>query len=221
MSPERRASERHERDQAAEDAAVLALVARARDGSKEGFALLVERFQAPLHAFLVVRTASPEDAEELSQEAFLRAWQRLALYDSRWRFSTWLFTLARRIAASRYRRVRHEESGRVYPELVARERERPEELASLKEESANLWALATRVLSTEQRSALWLRYAEDLAPEAIAGVLGKRTPTVRVILFRARERLARALDEERRPRDTPRGSRSASPCYTAAAEVES
>ena len=219
MRPRPRASERGE--PAAEDAAVLALVARARDGSRDDFAHLVERFQSPLYAFLVVRTASPEDAEELCQEAFLRAWQRLALYDSRWRFSTWLFTLARRIAASRYRRVRHEESGHARLELVARERDRPEELASSKEESANLWALASRVLSTEQRSALWLRYAEDLAPEAIGLVLGKRTPTVRVILFRARERLARALDEHGHAREQRAVGRSGAPCYSAAAEAES
>ena len=206
-----------------EDAAVVALVERARAGSREDFAALVERFQAPLYGFLVLRAASAEDAEELCQDAFVRAWQRLALYDARWRFSTWLFTLARRLAASRYRRARREEHAPVALEAARSERDGPERLASRCEESANLWALAARTLSREQRSALWLRYAEDLSPEAIGTVLSKRTATVRVILFRARERLARALAErsstEVRAEDRPAPPRSVR--YTAAStEVE-
>jgi hypothetical protein len=74
-----------------------------------------------------------------------------------------------------------------------------------------------------QRSALWLRYAEDLAPEAIGAVLGKRTGTVRVILFRARERLLRAIGEERssplRAGVAPRPPDSSFPAL--AVEVES
>jgi RNA polymerase sigma-70 factor (ECF subfamily) len=190
-------STRSEPSNPPEDAAVLALVERAKQGSKEAYGVLVERFQPSLYGFLVARTTSPEDAEELCQEAFLRAWQRISLYDARWRFSTWLFTLARRIAATRYRRLRREESGHAALELVRSERAGPERIASGREECANLWALAAHVLSVEQRSALWLRYGEDLAPETIAAVLGKRTGTVRVILFRARERLLRALGEER------------------------
>ena len=56
-----------------------------------------------------------------------------------------------------------------------------------------LWDLAARVLSEEQRDALWLRYAEDLPPLEIARVLDRRPSTVRVLLFRARARLAEHL----------------------------
>ncbi len=220
MSFPRQPSERLEPP---EEGAVLALVARASQGSRDAFAELVLRYQAPLYAFLVVRTASAEDAEELCQEAFVRAWQKLALYDSQWRFSTWLFTLARRLTASRYRRGRREESGHEALELASSERAGPERIASGREEWANLWALAGRVLTPGQRSALWLRYAEDLAPDAIGAVLGKRTGTVRVILFRARERLLRALSEERpSSKRSDSTSRPPDPSYTAAAaEVES
>lgn len=180
---------------APEAASVLELVAAARAGSSAAFGGLVARYQAPLYAFLVQRARSPEDAEELCQEAFLRAWQRLALYDSRWQFATWLFTVARRLAASRYRRPRREESAPGESEQVAPPRAEPAAVAQAGEESRNLWLLARHNLTPDQHLALWLRYAEDCTPEAIGKILGKSAANVRVILFRARERLGQVLRE--------------------------
>ena len=64
------------------------------------------------------------------------------------------------------------------------------------EERDNLWSLAAEVLSSDQRSALWLRYGEGLEPAEIARILAKRPSTVRVLLFRARERLANHMEDE-------------------------
>jgi len=173
---------------------------RAAGGCRASFTRLVERFGSPLFQFLDVRTRNRADAEELVQEAFLRAWQRRARYDPQWRYTTWLFTLAERLAASRFRRRRPELFGGDEPaEVGGRGPERPDALASRREERANLWALAAKVLPSTQRTALWLRYAEELPAREIAHVLGKRESTVRVLLFRARERLARCLPLEVRP----------------------
>jgi RNA polymerase sigma factor (sigma-70 family) len=79
------------------------LAAQARAGSKPAFAELVARYEAPLFNFLLMRVRTAEDAEELTQDTFLRAWRKLDLYRSEWKFSTWLFTLARHLAASRLR----------------------------------------------------------------------------------------------------------------------
>ena len=79
----------------------------------------------------------------------------------------------------------------------------PSALVELREESDNVWLLAGRVLSVEQRSALWLRYAEDLSIEEVARILDKRRVTVRVLLFRAREALAGHLNARH-----PAGERS-------------
>ena len=156
---------------------------------------LVERFERSLFNFLNMRVGNPDDAEELTQETFLRAWQQIARYDSRWMFSTWLFTLGKRLAASRYRKLTLRASAdEGLPDLSGGED--PHSAASRSEESSNLWAIASRVLSPDQRSALWLRYAEELSIKQIARVLGKRETTVRVVLFRARERLAPCLSPD-------------------------
>lgn len=178
-----------ERERSAEE-----LACSAQAGSLASFEELVARFQRPLFRFLLLRAPSLEDAEELTQDSFVRAWQRIGLYDPRHRFSTWLFTLARRLAASRARRARSGATDERASELVCAVD--PPALLAAREERLNLWSLARRLLGVEQCSALWLRYAEDLAVPEIARILGRRPVTVRVQLFRARARLARHLDPQ-------------------------
>ena len=189
--------ERLQRDENERPASDEELARRARDGSEAAFALLVDRFQRPLYQFLWVRTSRPEDAEELVQETFLKAWRNLQRYDPTRRFATWLYTVAKRLAISHHRKDR---GTMTAVEDVFEDCEcalpRPEEMVSADEERLELWSLAKRVLGEEERSALWLRYGEDLSPGEIATILGRRRVSVRVLLFRAREKLARRLEDE-------------------------
>jgi len=168
------------------------LVRQAAAGRREAFGELVLRYEESLFRFLLVRCGSREDAEELCQESFLRAWQRLERYDPRWRFSTWLFTLARHLAIS---------SRRAAAAPVAEARvdalgvdHAPERDLALRERREGLWSLAGRVLSEDQRTALWLRYAEGQSAEEIGRVIDRRAPAVRVLLHRARALLAEHVD---------------------------
>ena len=183
----------------------LATLAQARDNEPAAgdqvrvdpvaaFEELVRRLEGPLFGFLTVRVGNAADAEELTQDAFLRAWTKLDRYDSRWRFSTWLFTIAKRLAVSRAR-VRRPDV--LQDEVLANlpDENDPVESAANREESTNVWRLAAELLSGDQRSALWLRYAEGLSNQEIARILGKKRVTVRVLLFRARETLAKAIEE--------------------------
>jgi RNA polymerase sigma-70 factor, ECF subfamily len=167
--------------------------ARAARGDASAFEALVDRFEGPLYRFLFLRTGDAHEAEELAQEAFLKAWRNIERYDSRWRFSTWLYTLAKRLAISRRRKARPEREAADSLEAIAVD-EDPARIAGAREEVANLWELAARFLNREQRSALWLRYAEERGIDEIARILGRRRVTVRVILFRAREKLLGHLD---------------------------
>jgi RNA polymerase sigma-70 factor (ECF subfamily) len=169
------------------------LAARAAEGSLEAFGELVKRFEVRLFNFLLRRTGSRSDAEDLTQEAFVRAWERIHRYEPKWRFSTWLFTIAARLAVSHHRRRRptlrwvEEDEVEATP-LYDREDDR--------NSGAKLWALAGRVLTPEQHTALWLRYAEDMSIDEIAVVLKKSQVGVRVMLFRTRQVLAEQLERE-------------------------
>ncbi len=167
----------------------------AQAGSWRSFASLVERFDRRIFAFLVRRTRNEADAEELTQETFLRAWQSLHRYDPNRPFATWLFTIASRLATDRHRGrvVAREQTMASDPEACRR---RPllgdDGRGALGNEA---WIAAGEVLSERQHTAVWLRYVEDMAPADIARVLGVTGPACRIILFRARQAIARALEE--------------------------
>jgi RNA polymerase sigma-70 factor, ECF subfamily len=172
------------------------LVRRARAGSSAAFGELVDRFESPVFDFLLRRAASAEDAEELAQDTFVRAWKRLDRYDARWSFATWLYALARRLSATRSRRSPPAIEGGDVLRDVPVQADPGRELART-EERENLWSIADRVLEDDPRSALWLRYAEELSIEEIAKVLGRSHVSVRVMLFRARAKLGKALEPAR------------------------
>jgi RNA polymerase sigma-70 factor (ECF subfamily) len=181
------------------DAACEAAWAReAAEGRRESFGHLVRRHEAGLQRYIAALVGSREEAEEIAQEALLRAWSRIDRYDPRWRFSTWLYTLAERLCISR-RRSRGKEPREVGGEFglaAPATDEDPAATAAARDEGRALWETAGRALRPEERSALWLRYGEDLSMEEIGAILGRPTVTVRVLLFRARGRLATALEEE-------------------------
>lgn len=183
----------------------------AQAGSRAAFAGLVARYEAPLYHFLALRTDSGAEAEELVQETFLRAWLKIDRYRSEWRFSTWLFALGRRIAATERRRARPRTDDASELDQMPLLCD-PSGALVAREERAEIWSLAERHLTREQCSALWLKYAEDLPLGEIARVLGKSAVGVRVLLFRARAKLAQHLDPahddgRRRPRAAALGTR--------------
>ena len=174
------------------------LAERAREGSLGAFEELVRHFQTPLLRFLTIRVGNGHEAEELAQETFLRAWRKLDYYDPRYAFSTWLFTLAKRLSATRAR----ERKLQGLPEFALdglEDASEPALVAGARDEGQNLWRLAARVLNADQRSALWLRYVEELEMDEIARILKRRRVSVRVLLFRAREVLRGHLANEATP----------------------
>jgi RNA polymerase sigma-70 factor (ECF subfamily) len=180
------------------------LVSRAQRGSLPCFAELVKRFEGRLFNFLRRRTGSTHDAEDVVQDTFVRAWQRIDQYDARWQFSTWLFTIAHRLAITQGRRRQREVTWAGADELPTVGRDDPARAVDDREHCGLLWDTADRILSDSQHMVLWLRYAEELSNKEIARVLGRSQISVRVTLFRAREALAahERRDQTRRDHDS-------------------
>ena len=159
------------------------------------FGELVTRYEVRLFNFLLRRTRSRADAEELTQEAFLRAWERIASYDPAWKFSTWLYTIASRLAVSKHRKLGRERTWDTFERTGEQQRDTLE-AGDDRRLGKRLWNLAESSLSPDQQTALWLRYAEDMAIGEIARVMGKSQVGVRVCLFRARQTLAKTAQNE-------------------------
>ncbi|HVZ94612.1 MAG TPA: sigma-70 family RNA polymerase sigma factor [Phycisphaerales bacterium] len=167
------------------------LAADAQAGSHPSFGELVRRFEGRLVGFLIRRTGSSDAATELAQETLVRAWHSLPRYNPRLRFSTWLFTIANRLAVDHYRdRKRRGVAMIPLSEPAAPAVREPLETHEM---NGHVWTRARAVLTAEQLSALWLRYGADMDIADIARVLRRTSVGVRVLLFRARERLAREL----------------------------
>lgn len=172
-----------------------ALARDAQAGSRAAYGALVTRYEHRLYSFLLRRVGNRDDAAELAQETFVRAYASLPRYDPERRFSTWLYTIAVRLAASHYRdRSRRP---RISSDVDGTAREdRSEMRLSHGDEASRVWTLARTLLSAEQQTALWLRYVEDLGIPEISHVMNRPAVWVRVALFRARQRLAEALGQD-------------------------
>ena len=158
----------------------LKLIAAAKAGSADAFADLVRGYRERLLRFLLTRSPSYADAEDALQDTLIAAFRYLHSYDSRWRFSTWLYRIAIRNAA----RLRG-------PDLIEIGDLRDEESDPLQQciadsETDNLWLSARTLLNDEVYAAMWLRYAEDMSVNDIARALDRSTSWAKVNLMRGR-----------------------------------
>ncbi len=165
------------------------LVEAALGGDAEAFPELVRRYQSRLFRFLLVRASGRADAEDALQDTFIAAYRYLASFDPRWRFSTWLYRIGLREAA----RSNHAASAEL-PELIDADAD-PLEHCIRESGSDNLWRAARRCLTEEAYTALWLRYVEDMSVRDVARAMDRKESWAKVTLMRARDRLAKALDE--------------------------
>jgi RNA polymerase sigma-70 factor, ECF subfamily len=169
------------------------LACRAQGGCAASFEQLLRRFQTPVLQFLRHRGFAA-DAEDLTQETFLRAYENLHRYSRRWTFSAWLFTIARRASINHRRRVRPLSNAAAVETAPSTASEPLDDLV-VAEGRGRLWNLAAKILSEEQVMALWLHYVEDMPLGDIALVLGRSRTSLKVMLFRARRRLLPLLGE--------------------------
>ncbi len=161
----------------------------AQAGSLSAFEELVRRYERRIYAFAARSCGSRDDASEITQDTFVKAFQALRQFDTGRSFSTWLFTIARRKCIDRHRGTQpaHVE----LPELV--EADDPAQQCIRGETQDRIWDLAARLLPVDQFQALWLRYVEDLNVAESARVLQKTVTHTKVLLFRARKTLASRL----------------------------
>ena len=194
-----------------DDSALAALAQRGGAAGVAAFETLDRRYRVRLVHLLRPRLASEADAEDVAQRALFKAYRNLHRYDPERRWSTWLFTVALRLAVDHRRRERRALGGGVEDRAAAGGGDGPLDRMIAREEAANLWTLARNVLTPDQWTAMWLHYGEELTPAEVAAAMRRPRVAVRVTLHRARQRLAAAAvsDEVRKAPVTRAGSASA------------
>lgn len=178
------------------------LIRRAQQGDNGAFEELLLLHQKKVYNLCLRMSANPDDALDLSQEAFLRAWRSLGQYQFEASFSTWLFRLTSNICIDFLRRKKrrqetsltesYDDSDEGAELSVPDAQPGPEQQAITNETKIEL-ARAMERLSPEHREILQLRVIEDLQYEQIADILGVRVGTVKSRLARARLALRKIL----------------------------
>jgi RNA polymerase sigma-70 factor (ECF subfamily) len=171
------------------------LAARAQSGDAHAFEILVRRLVRPALAAAWEFVRTREDAEDVVQEAFARAWRQLTRYDTARAFAPWFFTLLRNVArnASRFDRTWNLVS--LTNDLVAKE-----EFAACDDHDGGMSsdiAAALDALSPMQRACFRLTEMEGFSSRDTAAMLGVSDATVRVHAHRARKTLRARLANDR------------------------
>lgn len=170
------------------------LVERARQQDADAFAILVRRFERVVLSVAFDVTGDAHAANDIAQDAFIRAWERLGELREPARFGTWLCGIVRNLAIDRLRRKRRLEP--LTCDTLGAHHDRwthdPVHEACSRESTA-LIADAIHDLDEVGRKAVTLRYYEDLPSKEIGTELGISADAVDMRLIRARRRLRAAL----------------------------
>ena len=196
----------HDRNEAA-------VVAGAKAGSYEAFEELVNRYERKIYRLGLNITGSHEDAEDVLQETFLKAFEHVADFREDSRFYTWIFRIALNMGLMKLRKRRSDKvvplegAGSEQEEFIPREftdwRPNPEQLLA-ESELQDILLRAAQSLPPSYRTVFLLRDAEGLSTEETARALHLAEGTVKAFLHRARlqlrERLSQSFGEGLRDR---------------------
>ncbi len=178
-------------------------IQKAAKGDASAFEELVLRYQGQIYKLCLRMTGNPDDAADMTQEAFLKVWKSLDSFQFDAAFSTWLYRLAsnccldylrsqkRRLTVSLT--VENDDDGEQMLDVPDTE-PTPEEAVISKEEKEQ-FMLAMSQLDEEQRQILTLRVVNDLSYTDIAEILEIKEGTVKSRLSRARDNLRKKLLE--------------------------
>lgn len=177
-----------------------ALVDRCRQRDVEAFGKVVDAYQHRVFGFVKRMVVNPDDAADVAQEVFVRAFQAFDRFDGRSTLRTWLFRIAHNLCIDRARKSdRSLLESSLDPAFddegtmdIPDQRWDPE-LLVMNEELAQIVEKSIASMSEKLRSVLLLHDREDLAYEEIANALGVPVGTVKSRLFLARAHLQQAL----------------------------
>jgi RNA polymerase sigma-70 factor (ECF subfamily) len=174
------------------------IIAQVLKGDHNAFALLVQRYQSFVFTIALRYVKSREDAEELAQDIFIKAYRALADFKGSSKFSTWLYTITTTTCISALRKKKLEvhslDNEKVF--AVADNFDGGMNANAIEQKSRqNMVNAAIRLLSPDDAQVITLFYKGEQTLEEIAQILGKEPNTVKVQLHRARARLKEKMQQ--------------------------
>lgn len=158
------------------------LITQAQNGATDCFTQLVASYQVRLYSYLLARCHNSYDADDVLQETFIKAFKYIKSYNPQWQFSTWLFTIARRILG-KIKAVYHQPLDVIDQFHSTSENE-------FEVDQNNIWRLIKNEVSSSHYDVLWFFYVEQLSVKEIAHVLNKSESWVKTNLHRSKMKLS-------------------------------
>lgn len=193
------------RDRFAADQRDFELVRRAQQNDERAFGELVEKYKKQVAGLAFKMVGDYEDARDISQIVFVKAFHFLKAFDTRNRFSTWLFRVTVNAAIDYWRRGRKFRHEKMDEEVEERpdDLEKTPEREFMKKEVGEKVRRALTILTPRQRSVFVLSDLEGLEVGEVAAVMKMPRSMTRWHLHRARARLRMELLKEIRPPEVP------------------
>jgi RNA polymerase sigma-70 factor, ECF subfamily len=175
----------------------IALIEQALLGNRDAFSQLMHRYAGAVYGLAYRMLGSQQDAEDASQEIFLRTYTNLARFDRTRRFSTWLLSIGSNYCVDRLRRQRMQWMTLDDVAFTLPSLERGPESGAVHREQRELVREALQMLPEGYRLVTVLRYWNDLSYQEIAQATGLTESTIKTRLHRARNMLAERLSQDR------------------------
>ncbi len=180
------------------------LMLELKAGNRGAFNRLVDKYSKPIINYIYRFTASREDAEDLTQDVFIKVYNAAASYTPSAKFTTWIYRIASNISIDYIRKRKHEKNGSSLDEKIdtgegAMEKQEedakiiPSDKIAENRETQEEINTALQALPENQRAAIILKVYEDSTYAEIAQVLGVSVPSVESLIFRARTFLKKVL----------------------------
>lgn len=176
------------------------LIRSARRGDAAAIEALIRAHQDQLFGFMLRLSGRPDVAQDMVQEAFVRVIRSIDRFDERFRFSTWLFTIARRLYVNYMQKMRPSSDSDAVGRWAG-DSDTPGTITADAETRENLRDLLDRAVSTlgvPQREIVLLFHQQQWSIGDIAATLGIPEGTVKSHLFRARRRMQAFIESNAR-----------------------
>jgi RNA polymerase sigma-70 factor (ECF subfamily) len=171
----------------------VSLLRASLDGDTEAWGEIVSRYKDAVYGLCLGFLRQPADAEDIAQDAFIRAYENLRRYHLEKRFSTWLFTIASNLCRNRLRYRRYHPVA-APPDQIEGGRDPAKEVA--REDRHRQVRAALDLLPYAYRAPLVLRFFNDLSYREIAEVLSLPEGTVKTRIHRAKIQLKEVLEKD-------------------------
>jgi RNA polymerase sigma-70 factor (ECF subfamily) len=172
------------------------LIEQAVEGDSSAFGSLYDHYQPMIYRFVIIKVSSREEAEDITHQVFLSAWQKVGSYKHRgFPFSSWLYQIARNQVIDHYRSKKNDVSlEKVDPDAFANTVDQQADLTIKLQLEKVRAAIAS--LKPDYQDVIIMRFVEDVSLRETAAALNKSEGAIKLIQHRAVKELKKALGEE-------------------------